>query len=31
MAWQTAKKYLEQLHRKGIVDGGRMGNLYTGG
>lgn len=25
MAWQTAKKYLEQLHSKGIVDGGRYG------
>ncbi len=25
MAWQTAKKYLEQLRRKGITDGGRYG------
>ncbi len=25
MAWQTAKKYLEQLYKKGIVDAGRYG------
>ena len=25
MAWQTTKKYLEQLHSKGIVEGGRYG------
>lgn len=26
MAWQTAKKYLEQLYGKGIVDAGKYGN-----
>ncbi len=25
MAWQTAKKYLVQLYRKGTVDSGRYG------
>lgn len=26
MAWQTAKKYLTRLHRKGVVSRGKYGN-----